>query len=85
MPGPEVRDGIYLGGSPYFDERTGRYVYPPEKRKVPGKPGQPVRPSPPRGVVPRWPPGKPVPPFPGKPKKGDPVPIAPPYRFLGRR
>jgi hypothetical protein len=83
MPGPEVKDGIYLGGSPYFDEVTGQYVYPPNKRKVPGKPGQPVRPSPPGGVVPRWPPGKPVPPFPGKPKKGDPVPIKPPYRFLG--
>jgi hypothetical protein len=53
---PEVDGGIYLGGSRYFDERTGRYVYPPEKPKVPGKP-----------------------------KKGEPVPIKPPYRLLARR
>jgi hypothetical protein len=30
---PELDTGIYLGGSKYFDESTGRYVWPKKKRQ----------------------------------------------------
>jgi hypothetical protein len=30
---PELDTGIYLGGSKYFDESTGRYVWPKKKRR----------------------------------------------------
>jgi hypothetical protein len=95
--GPPPDNGIYLGGSKYFDEASGQYVYPQPGRGVPpgwaGKPAYPVRLG--RGSPPPYRPGPVLPPgWPGKPtvprppvrprppKKGTPVPIKTPYGFL---
>jgi hypothetical protein len=53
-PEGEKPPDVFAGGDPFFDEETGKYVYPPEMWAPPGgMPGLPGGRIPVAGVVPK--------------------------------